>query len=141
MPDPQRMRCDDPDVVAEVRAAFERYEAALVANDLDTLDGLFWQDERTVRVGLDDRQDGFDAVRAFRRSQTRQTPPRELRSTSIVTFGRNTAVVTTDFVPTDGSRPGRQSQTWVRLPAGWRIVAAHVSLSVSSSRQVTDSRP
>ena len=125
----------------EVRAVFEQYEAALLANDLDALDALFWQDDRTVRVGLDDRQDGFDAVRAFRRAQSRQTPPRVLRNTSILTFGRDTAVITTDFVPTDGSPPGRQSQTWVRFPAGWRIVAAHVSLSVSASRQSNDPGP
>lgn len=123
----------DPAVVAEVQAAFARYEAALVANDLDTLDDLFWHDERTVRIGLDDRQDGFTAVSAFRRSQARQTPPRTLRNTSILTFGDDVAVVTTEFVPTDGSPEGRQSQTWIRFADGWRVVAAHVSFAASPS--------
>jgi hypothetical protein len=127
-------------VTASVMAAFERYEAALLANDLDTLDEFMWRDERLVRVGTDDRQDGFDAVTAFRRSQARQTPPRVLRDTVVVTFGDHMAVVTTTFVPTDGSPLGRQSQTWARMPAGWRIVAAHVSTPTSAARKVLDSQ-
>ena len=134
----------DPAVVADVGAAFARYEQALVANDLATLDDLFWHDERTVRIGLDDRQDGFSAVRAFRRSQARQTPPRTLCDTSILTFGDDVAIVTTGFVPTDGSPEGRQSQTWIRFADGWRVVAAHVSLAASWSgepgREVLDAR-
>ena len=132
------MEIDDQGTGAEVRAVFERYEAALVANDVDTLDDFFWPDPRTVRVGLDDRQDGFEAISAFRRAQPRQTPPRKLRDTSIVTFGDHTAVVTTGFVPTDGSPPGRQSQTWIRFPEGWRIVTAHVSRAVSGNSQKED---
>jgi hypothetical protein len=129
---------NEPAVVASVIAAFQRYEAALLANDLDVLDGLMWRDPRLVRVGVDDRQDGFAAVSAFRRSQPRQTPPRVLRDTAVVTFDDHTAVVTTTFVPTDGSPLGRQSQTWVRMPDGWRIVAAHVSASLSAARQRLD---
>jgi hypothetical protein len=123
---------DDPSVVAEVLAVFDRYEAALLANDVDALDEMFWRDERTVRVGVDDRQDGFVAIAAFRRGQPRQTPPRTLANTVIVTFGRDAAVVTTEFLPTDGSLGGRQSQTWVRFAEGWRVVAAHVSYPASS---------
>lgn len=129
---------NDPDVVASVVAAFERYEAALLANDVDALDEFMWRDDRLVRVGLDDRQDGFAEISAYRRSLSRQTPPRVLKDTVVVTFGENAAVVTTTFVPTDGSPPGRQSQTWVRMPEEWRIVAAHVSAPVSSKRQVLD---
>lgn len=129
---------NEPAVVASVVAAFERYEAALLANDLDVLDGFMWRDPRVVRVGIDDRQDGFAAISAFRRSQSRQAPPRLLRDTVVVTFDDHTAVITTTFVPTDGSPPGRQSQTWVRMPDGWRIVAAHVSAPKSASRQALD---
>ena len=128
-------------MVAAVVAAFERYEAALVANDVDALDELMWRDSRLVRVGIDDRQDGFAAVSAYRRSQTRQTPPRVLRDTTVVTFDDHTAVVTTTFVPTDGSPWGRQSQTWVRMPEGWRIVAAHVSAPTSCKRKTLDPEP
>lgn len=129
---------NEPEVIASVVATFERYEAALLANDLDALEKFMWRDERLVRVGIDDRQDGFAAVSAFRRSQGRQTPPRVLRDTVVVTFGDHTAVVTTTFLPTDGSSVGRQSQTWVRMPEGWRIVAAHVSAPLSAQRKVFD---
>ena len=132
---------DLPSAQEEMTATFARYEAALLANDRATLDELFWPDERTVRVGIDDRQDGFAAVSAFRSGQPRQTPPRRLRNTVIVTFGSTSAVVTTDFVPTDGSPPGRQSQTWVRFEAGWRVVAAHVSRSSSASVHGVDPEP
>ena len=117
-----------PEVVAEVRATFDRYEAALVANDLGVLDELFWASPHTERVGLADRQHGFDEVRAHRRGLARQTPPRALRDLVVTTFDDHTAVVTTEFVPDDGASPvGRQSQTWLRFPDGWRVVAAHVS--------------
>ena len=132
------VRVNAADVVDSVRAAFDEYERALLANDLDAIDGFMWRDPRLVRVGLDDRQDGFDAVTAFRRSQARQAPLRTLTDTVVVTFGEDTAVVTTGFVPTDGSPPGRQSQTWVRLEGRWMIVAAHVSLAMSDGRQAFD---
>jgi len=137
---------DDPEidmaaVVAEVTAVFERYEAALVANDLPVLDELFWRDPRTVRVGIDDRQDGFAAISAFRGAKVRQTPPRSLCDTVVVTFDDRTAVVTTTFLPTDGSPPGRQSQTWICFAEGWRVVAAHVSSAASANVQPTDPEP
>lgn len=132
------MEVDHPEAVAAVLVAFERYEAALVANDLDTVDELMWHDDRTVRVGVDDRQDGFEAISTFRRSQSRQTPPRALRDTVVVTFGADAAVVTTSFVPDDGTAVGRQQQTWVRFDGRWRIVGAHVSLSLSGIAQALD---
>lgn len=142
-PDPD---VDLPGTVGGVSAAFERYESALLANDLVALDELMWPDPRLVRVGLDDRQDGFAAVSAFRREQARQTPPRTLHDTAVVTFGADCAAITTTFVPADGSPAGRQSQTWVRFAAGWRIVAAHVSWptsrpSQSDWRQGSDPEP
>src|SRR4051812_17074048 len=94
---------NDPSVHAEVAALFEGYERALVRNDVDALDRFFWRDERTVRVGLDDREDGFDAISAFRRSQRLQAPPRTLIDTVIVTFDDHTATVTTSFVPNNGA--------------------------------------
>ena len=135
------LEVDRPDVVADVLATVQRYEEALVANDIDALDAFMWQDARLVRVGVDDRQDGFASVSAFRRSQPRQTPPRMLQDTVVVTFDDHTAVVTTTFVPTDGAPAGRQSQTWVRTAAGWRIAAAHVSLPSSATRQAPDPNP
>jgi hypothetical protein len=117
-----------PDVVAELRRVFERYETALVANDLTVLDELFWNDDRTERIGLADRQHGFAEVRAARRALERQTPPRTLRDLVITTFGEGAGVTMTEFETDDPDLPvGRQSQTWVRFPDGWRVVAAHVS--------------
>jgi hypothetical protein len=120
------------EVVAEVRSVFERYEAALVANDLEVLDELFWDSPHTERFGLGDRQQGFAAVQSARRAVERQTPRRTLRDLVIITFDDHTAVVTTEFVPEDGTTPvGRQSQTWMRFPEGWRVVSAHVSWPVT----------
>jgi hypothetical protein len=124
------------DVVAEVRAVFMRYESALVANDLDVLDELFWDSPNTERFGLADRQHGSADVSAHRRALPRQTPPRALRDLVITTFGDHTAVVSTEFVPDDGDSPtGRQSQTWIRFPEGWRVVAAHVSWPAEAMQQ------
>jgi hypothetical protein len=123
-----RVQVNRTDVVADVRAVFMRYESALVANDLVVLDELFWNSPYTERFGLADRQHGSAAVSAQRRALPRQTPLRELRDLVITTFGDHTAVVSTEFVPDDGDSPtGRQSQTWIRFPEGWRVVAAHVS--------------
>ena len=116
-----------PDVVAAVRAAFERYEAALVANDLATLDELFWDSAETVRYGFADVQHGFAEVSAFRRSLPRQTAPRTLLRTSITTFGSDAAAVTTEFVLDGEARVGRQSQLWIRMADTWRVASAHVS--------------
>jgi ketosteroid isomerase-like protein len=118
---------NDPAVVEEVGALFARYERALMANDLDTLDAMFWNSAHTVRFGLADIQYGFDAISAFRRGQAQAAPPRRLRNTVVTTFGADLATVTTEFVPDGSTAVGRQSQTWVRLPDGWRVVSAHVS--------------
>jgi hypothetical protein len=114
-------------VAAELRAVFDRYEAALVGNDLERLDELFWSSELTVRYGVADVQHGGEAVARFRRSLDRQTAPRRLHDTVVQTFGSAFGVVATEFTLEDGVE-GRQSQTWVRFAEGWRVVAAHVSL-------------
>lgn len=118
---------DRPDVVAEVTDAFHRYEAALVANDVEALVDFFWDDPRTLRYGIDDIQHGHDELAAFRRSQARATPPRSLRRTAVRTFGTDVAHVDTEFVPDGTDVVGRQSQTWIRTGGGWKVASAHVS--------------
>ena len=123
------MEIDVPDVVAEVTAAFARYEAALVSNDVDTLDSLFRADPRTLRYGIGENLYGYDAIMAFRAARSPVGLARELSQTVITTYGRDTAVASTLFHrPAAGDRIGRQMQTWVRFADGWRIVAAHVSI-------------
>jgi hypothetical protein len=116
-----------PDVVAEVAAAFERYEDALVANDVDVLIELFWDSELTHRFGIDEAHRGHGAIAAYRREQAVATPPRDLRDTTITTFGDHVAVVDTEFLPRGSAAVGRQSQTWIRTSDGWRVASAHVS--------------
>jgi len=118
---------NDPSVVAEVEAVFARYERALVENDVEALVAFFFDAQTTVRYGIDDAQYGHEELAAFRRSQAVATPPRQLARTVVTTYGRDFAVVDTEFVPTGSDAVGRQSQTWVRTDAGWRVVSAHVS--------------
>jgi len=116
-----------PDVVAEVRAVFERYETALNANDVDVLDASFWNDPRVIRYALIDNAYGFEAIHASRLSRPRTDMKRILTNTVITTFGRDLATANTEFQRVESGRVGRQSQTWVRMPQGWRVVSAHVS--------------
>jgi hypothetical protein len=118
-----------PDVVAEVTAAFRRYEAALTGNDLAVLDELFWNSEHTVRYGATENLVGYEAIQAFRSTRPAKGLARDLRTTVITTFGRDYATANTEFARIGESRIGRQSHTWLRLPEGWRVVAAHVSLT------------
>ena len=122
------MQIDLPDVLAEVTAVFERYEDALVNNRVDVLDELFWTSDRTVRYGAAENLLGIEAIRAFRAARPAAGLARTLRRTVITTYGRDHATAMTEFVRGDGSLLGRQSQSWVRMPEGWRIVAAHVSM-------------
>ncbi|KQU04890.1 hypothetical protein ASG60_16170 [Methylobacterium sp. Leaf469] len=123
------MPIDDPTVKAEVEAAFARYEAALVGNEVPTLEALFHDDPRTIRYGGGENLYGMDAIRAFRRSRSAEGLARDLSGTVITTYGRDCAVAMTLFTrPTAPDRIGRQSQTWVRFPDGWKVVAAHVSV-------------
>ncbi len=117
-----------PEVVADVRAAFERYERALVSNDLETLDGLFWDSPLVVRYGATENLYGIDAIRAFRQARSPAGLARDLANTVITTFGYDFATASTEFLRGGGKIHGRQSQAWARLPHGWRVVAAHVSL-------------
>ena len=116
-----------PDVLAEVSTAFARYEAALVSNDVATLDELFWDSPHTIRYGIGEVLHGMDEIRAFRAARPAAGLARSLERTVITTFGQDTATASTLFRRGPG-KLGRQMQTWARLPEGWRIVAAHVSL-------------
>lgn len=123
------MEIDLPDVVAEVRAAFDHYEQALTANDVAALNAMFRDDPRTVRYGSAENHYGSDEIKAFRGARTPVAQGRKLSRTVITTFGRDFAVTATLYQrPSAPGKLGRQMQTWVRFPAGWRIVAAHVSL-------------
>lgn len=117
-----------PDVVAEMRVVFARYEDALVNNRIEVLDALFWDSPHTVRYGAGENLRGIDAIRAFRNARPAVGLARTLANTVITTFGRDLATAMTEFRRDGNPRLGRQSQTWVRLDGHWRVVAAHVSL-------------
>jgi hypothetical protein len=123
------MDIDLPEVVAEVRAAFERYEKALVSNDVDTLDELFRDDPRTIRYGATEILYGYSEIKSFRAARSPVALGRTLSRTVITTYGREFATASTLYErPSAPGRIGRQMQTWVKFPEGWRVVAAHVSL-------------
>jgi hypothetical protein len=119
---------DRPAVLAEVNAAFYRYEQALTGNDIEVLDELFWHDGRTVRYGATENLYGIDQIRDFRQQRPSKGLDRLLENTVITTYGDDMAVASTEFRRPGSNGVGRQMQTWVKLPCGWRIVAAHVSL-------------
>ena len=116
------------DVLAEVSAVFARYEDALVHNKVDVLDELFWDSPHTLRYGAGENLYGIDAIRAFRNARPAVGLARTIVRTAITTYGRDFATTNIEFVREGSTRVGRQSQTWLRLPEGWRVVAAHVSL-------------
>jgi len=120
-------------VKADVEAAFYAYEAALMRNDLDALDQMFWQSPLTIRFGTGENLYGITAIRAFRIARNIGALPRTLCETRVTTYGEDFATTTTEFVRADGP-VGRQSQSWVRFADGWRIVAAHISLAGRDSR-------
>ncbi|CAB3868795.1 oxalurate catabolism protein HpxZ [Achromobacter deleyi] len=117
-----------PDVVAEVTAAFARYETALVNNQVEVLDELFWNSPHTLRYGAGENLYGYDAIRAFRAGRSPQGLARRVLRTAITTYGRDFATANIEFQRDGSDRIGRQSQTWMRTPDGWRVVSAHVSL-------------
>ena len=123
------MEVDLPDVIAEVTAQFQRYEKALVSNDVAVLDELFRNDSRTLRYGIGENLYGYTEVTAFRAARSPVGLMRKTAKTVITAYGRDTAVASTLFYRDSApGRVGRQMQTWVRFPEGWRIVAAHVSI-------------
>lgn len=125
------MIINDPQVHAEVSAAFARYEQALTSNDVETLDALFWESPHTVRYGATEILHGFDEIAAFRAGRSPVGLERTLERTVITTYGRDMATAATLFRRDSmAGKIGRQMQTWMRTPEGWRVVAAHVSLMV-----------
>ena len=123
------MEIDLPEVVAEVKAAFERYEKALVSNDVPVLDELFHDDPRTVRYGATEILYGYDQIKSFRAARSPVALGRKLSRTIITTFGRDFAVASTLYErPSAPGKIGRQTQTWVKFPEAWRVVVGHVSL-------------
>lgn len=117
-----------PHVLAELSAVFERYEAALIANDVAVLNALFWDNPLTVRFGIAEIHYGADAIRKYREHFVPPpNMPRQLRKLVITTFDENFATADVEFLR-DGDPVGRQSQAWVRFPEGWRVVSAHVSM-------------
>lgn len=123
------MDIDLPDVLAEVTAQFERYEKALVGNDVAVLDELFHRDARTLRYGVGENLYGYSEISSFRAARSPIGLDRRTARTLITTYGRDTAVASTLFYRDHlAGKVGRQMQTWVRFPEGWRIVAAHVSI-------------
>jgi len=123
------MDIDLPDVVAEVRAAFDAYEHALVSNDVEALDAMFHDDPRTIRFGGTENLFGYAQIKAFRAARSPAGLARTLSDTVITAYGRDVAIASTLFHRTTmPGKVGRQMQTWVRFPEGWRVVAAHVSV-------------
>ena len=123
------MEINRPEVLAEVTAVFERYEAALVTNDVALLDELFSAAPTTIRYGIAENLYGIEAIRAFRLARPSSGLDRRLGDTVITTYGNDFATASTLFYRDSApGKVGRQMQTWVRMPAGWRVVAAHVSV-------------
>jgi hypothetical protein len=135
------MQVDLPDVLAEVTEQFARYEKALVTNDIAVLGELFRNDPRTLRYGVGENLYGYEAIAAFRAARSPIGLGRRTAKTVITTYGRDTAVASTlfyrDSLP---GRVGRQMQTWVRFPEGWKIVAAHVSIDEPGSSKDMDQK-
>jgi hypothetical protein len=123
------MEIDRPEVVAEVKAAFDRYETALTSNDVATLDATFRDAPQTIRYGIGENLYGYGEIAGFRAARSPVGLARTISKTVITTYGRDFAVASTLFHrATAPGKVGRQMQTWVRFPEGWRVVAAHVSL-------------
>jgi len=123
------MQINDPEVVAELRELYPLYEAALINNDIETLTKMFWASPHAIRFGAGENLYGVDEIEAFRKSRPALNLARRVIRLEIVSFGKDFGSITLEFerdTPAGVAR-GRQSQVWVRLAEGWRIVSAHVS--------------
>lgn len=122
------MLINDPTTLTDAEAAFASYERALMDNDLEALDALFWHSPLTVRIGPGQNLYGIEAIQAFRQNRVGGSPQRKLLKVVITTFGTDFATANAEFQRDGASKPGRQSQTWARFAQGWRIVSAHISM-------------
>ncbi len=124
------MNTNDPEVVAELQQLYPKYEAALMANDAETLTRMFWASPHAMRFGVTENLYGIEEIEAFRKGRSAANLARTVRRLDIVTFGRDFGSITLEFKRTVNAKTtsGRQSQVWVRFPEGWRIVSAHVSV-------------
>jgi hypothetical protein len=123
------MIVDDPQTKAEVEAEFVAYERALISNDVTTLDRFFLANDAAIRYGATENLYGYEAIKAFRAARPAAGLARRLEKTRIVTYGRDCAIAATLFRRDSApGKNGRQMQTWIRFPEGWRIVAAHISV-------------
>jgi ketosteroid isomerase-like protein len=121
------MKINDEVIVSQIEAASDRYEAALLANDLETLDASFWQDARVMRISARDELQGIENIRRFRAGRAPGEVARDYLSREITCFGDHTALINITFLRKADARVGRQTQTWVRFDGSWRIVSAHIS--------------
>jgi hypothetical protein len=124
------MRVNDPETMGELQALYPEYEKALVTNDVDTLTRMFWASPHAMRFGAGENLYGIEEIESFRKGRSPANLARTIRRLDVVTFGKDYGSVTLEFERTANGKTtsGRQSQVWVRLPEGWRIVAAHVSI-------------
>ena len=122
------MIVNDPATVAEVQAAFQRYEQGLIDADAAALDELFWNSPLTIRYGDGQIQHGHAPIKAFNARRRKLGPDRALAETVVTTFGHDFATVSTLYVDVPPGKIGRQMQTWARLDGNWHVVAAHVSV-------------
>lgn len=126
------MKINDPTSLAEVTAAFQRYEKALMEDDIAAMDDLFRQAPETVRYGVGEVLYGYDEIAAFRRGRG-GSPQRKLGRVEITTYGDSFATANAEFFRESTDRRGRQSQTWVKFADGWKVVSAHVSIEGQGS--------
>ena len=119
------MKINEPQVHAEVSAAFQRYQQAIIDNDIAVLNELFWENDLTLRYGATENLYGHRAIAGYRSARNPAGLAREETKRVVTTYGNDFATTNIEF--TRNGRLGRQSQAWVLMPEGWRIVAAHVS--------------
>ncbi len=124
------MEINIPEVLADLTATFRRYDPALLANDVDTLNELFWKSPLTVRFGFTENLHGHDSIAKYRRQDVPpgSVPQRKITNEAITTYGHSFGTTNVEYVQLMSCRRGRQSQTWMRTLKGWRIVSAHVSM-------------
>ena len=116
-----------PDVVAEVTAEFEKYEKALVSNDVAALDAMFRDAPQTIRYGATECLYGYDEIKAFRAARSPVALGRTLSKTVITTYGRDFAVASTLY-----QRPSARAQRRMRTLSPVSATSPALSYQYSS---------